>query len=418
MVEPLKIIHVMRRFVPETWGGTECVVFNVSRRLIGGGHQCRIHCTSMLSVPGHDALETVPITRHRFVLPWIGLSRKAKETLCLKGGSPLSLPLFFALLCEKRVSILHTHVQRRLGGMARTAARLKRIPYVVSLHGDCYTLPPEQIEKMTAPFAGKLEWGKIFGAVFGARRVLQDADGIICVGRTEYAAVRERFPEKPVFLVPNAVDAERFSQADGAAFRVAYGFVPGERIVLCVSRIDYQKNQLGLLRAFARFAIDHPAHRLVLAGPVTARDYRDEITVEAERLGLADRVRIIEGLRPDDPLLPAAYKAAEFFVLPSLHEPFGIVVLEAWAAGLPVVGSRLGGIADSVADGETGMLVDPENEGELARCMAQLADDEGLRSRLARNVLDADAVAYDWNAVAARMVEIYERLIREQSSRR
>ncbi len=414
MVESMKIVHVMRRFVPETWGGTECAVFHVSRELIGQGHECRIHCTSMLSDPGRDAMESVPVTRHPFVLPWLGLSRQAKAALCLKGGSPLSLPLFFALLREKHVSIIHTHVRHRLGGMARTAARLKRIPYVVSLHGDCYTMPREQVERMTAPFAGKPEWGKVFGALFGARRVLEDAAGIICVGRAEYEAVRERFPAKPVFLVPNGVDAERFSLADGAVFRDAYGYAPGERIVLCVARIDYQKNQLGLLRAFARFAADHPAHRLVLAGPVTAGAYRDEIAAETERMGLTDKVRIIGGLRPDDPLLPSAYKAAELFVLPSLHEPFGIVVLEAWAAGLPVVASRLGGIVDCVADGETGLLVDPESETALARGMAALADDETLRSRLSRNALETVAAEYGWNAVAARMVEIYERLIRER----
>ena len=130
-------------------GGTECVVFHVSRGLIDAGHMCRIHCTAMLSEPGRDALEAVPVTRHRYVFPWIGLSRKAKEVLCLKGGSPLSLPLFAALLREKNVSVIHTHAQHRLGGMARTAARIKRIPYVVSLHGDFYTMPPSQIENMT-----------------------------------------------------------------------------------------------------------------------------------------------------------------------------------------------------------------------------------------------------------------------------
>lgn len=417
MAEPMKIVHVMRRLVPEKWGGTECVVLNVSRELLGEGHACRIHCTSMLSVPGRDAIEAVPVVRHRFVLPWLGLSRQARKTLCLKGGSPLSLPLFVALLCEKRVSLIHTHVQHRLGGMARTAARLKRIPYVVSLHGDCYTMPPAQIEKMSAPFSGKPEWGKVFGAAFGSRRVLEDADGIICVGRAEYEAVRDRFPAKPVFHVPNGVDADRFSQADGAAFRNAHGFSPAERIVLCVSRIDYQKNQLGLLRAFSRFSADHPDHRLVLVGPVTARAYRDEIAAEVERMGLMDKVRIIEGMLPADPMLPSAYQAAELFVLPSLHEPFGIVVLEAWAAGLPVLAGKLGGIVDFATDRETALLVDPQSEEAIARGITELADDETLRNRLSRNALDAVG-DYGWSTVAARTRAIYDGVIREQPARR
>jgi len=417
MAEPMKIVHVMRRFVPEKWGGTECVVFHVSRELIGEGHECCIHCTAMLSAPGRDSMEAVSVTRYRFVLPWFGLSREAKEALCLKGGSPLSLPLFFALLREKDVSLIHTHVQHRLGGMARTVARLRRIPYVVSLHGDCYTMPKAQNEHMTAPFSGKPEWGKIFGAAFGSRRVLSDADGIICVGLAEYEAVRERFPTKSVFHVPNGVDVDRFSQADGAEFRKAHGFSPAEKIVLCVSRVDYQKNQLGLLRAFARFSVDRPDHRLVLVGPVTARDYRDEIAAEAERMGLAEKVRIIEGLHPADPMLPAAYKAAEQFALPSLHEPFGIVVLEAWAAGLPVLASKLGGIVDFATDGQTALLIDPEDEEAIGRGMAELADDEILRNRLSRKALDAIG-NYGWDAVAARMREIYEGVIRTRHAHR
>jgi glycosyltransferase involved in cell wall biosynthesis len=418
MAESMKIVHVLRRFVPELWGGTECVVFHVSRELIGEGHECRIQCTSMLSVPGSDVLEEVPVTRHRFVLPWFGLSRQARKALCLKGGNPLSLPLFIALLRETRVTLIHTHVQHRLGGMARTAARLKGIPYVVSLHGDFYTIPPAQIEKMTAPFLGKPEWGKVFGALFGARRVLADADGIICVGRAEYDAVRARFPAKPVFHVPNGVDADRFSRADGFLFRDAHEFSATERIVLCVSRIDYQKNQLGLLRAFARFAADHPDHRLVLVGPVTAGAYRDEIAAEVERMGLIGKVRIIEGLLPSDPMLPSAYKAADFFVLPSLHEPFGIVVLEAWAAGCPVLASRLGGIVDFATDRETALLVDPENEAAIARGMAELADDEALRSRLTRNAREAIAGKYEWSAVAARTRAIYEHMIKDRAAGR
>lgn len=415
MAESMKIVHVMRRFVPDKWGGTECVVFNASRTLIREGNECLIHCTSMISEPGVDTLEGVPITRHRFVLPWFGLSRQAKAALCLKGGSPLSLPLFMALLREKNVSIIHSHVQHRLGGMARTAARLKRIPYVVTLHGGCYTLPKAQVSKMTEPFRDKPEWGKIFGALFGSRRVLQDADGIICVGRAEYDAVCERFPDKPVFHVPNGVDMERFSQADGSAFREAYGYTPDEKIVLCVSRIDYQKNQLSLVRAFARFSRNHPDHRLVLLGAVTAAAYRDELEAEVEQLGMMGKVRMIEGCRPDDARLPSAYKAAELFVLPSLHEPFGIVVLEAWAAGLPVVAGRVGGIIDIATDHETALLTDPGSEEALVRGMAELADDAIFRQMLASKALEVVA-DYGWDRTAGRMREIYEIMIRERGA--
>lgn len=408
MSELKKVVQVMRRFVPAKWGGTESVVFNVSRHLMEAGIESPIHCTAMLAEPGPDVMESVPVHRHRYTFPWLGLSGQAKDVLRLKGGSPLSLSLFLALLREKNVSLIHTHVQHRLGGMARTAARLKGVPYVVSLHGGYFTMPQEQIDKMVEPFAGRLEWGKVFGALFGSRRVLDDAAAVLCVGQSEYEEVCRRYPGKRVFLVPNGVNVSRFSRSDGAAFRKTYGFQPLEKIVLCVSRIDYQKNQLGLVRAFARFAETHPDHRLVLVGPVTVEAYRDEVVAEAARLGLSGKVRLIEGLRPDDPLLPSAYKAAEMFVLASVHEPFGIVVLEAWAAGIPVVAHGIGGIPGFAINRETALLVDPSSEDGLVAGMKELADHVVLRADLARRAFGTVSARYDWSVVAARMREIYE----------
>ncbi|WP_168442737.1 glycosyltransferase family 4 protein [Pontiella desulfatans] len=401
-----KVAHVMRRFVPGKWGGTESVVYSLSRKLAERCIDSPVFCTDMFSESGTQEFEGVRVHRFAHVFPWLGLSAAVRAQLRLKGGSPLSLPLFFGLLREKNISVIHAHVQHRLGGMARTVARLKGIPYVVSLHGGHFTLPQEQVDKMTEPFRGKLEWGKAFGALFGSRRVLRDADAIICVGKSECEAVRERFPGKPVFYIPNGVDVERFARADGALFRAAFGFAPSEKIVLCVSRIDYQKNQLGLVRAFAGFSRSHPAHRLVLVGAVTVEAYRQEIDREVERLGLSEKVLVIEGFPPDDPRLPSAYQAAELFVLPSLHEPFGIVVLEAWAAGLPVVASRVGGIPGFATDRENILLAEAGNGEELAARMAALADDADLRSDLAGRAAAEVGARYDW----ARIADAYQRV--------
>lgn len=403
----------MRRFTPGKWGGTECVVLNTSRQLIRRGTKSPVFCTDMLSEPGFEELETVPLYRFPYVFPWLFLSHSARKKLELKGGSPLSLPLFRALMREKEISIIHAHVQHRLGGMARTAARLKKIPYVVSLHGGHFTLPQEQVNQMTAPFRGKPEWGKVFGVVFGSRRVLEGADAIICVGQSECDEVRQRYPGKSVHYVPNGVDVERFSSADGELFRRKYEFQPSEKLVLCVSRIDYQKNQLGLVRAFASFAKHHPEHRLVLLGPVTVENYRDEIKTEIQRLELEGRVTLIEGVPPDSPLLPSAYKAAELFVLPSEHEPFGIVVLEAWAAGLPVVATAVGGIPGFAEAGRTVLMAEPGHEGDLSACMARLADDINLRADLSRRAFGEVATQYDWPMIIDRLYEIYEQTVRE-----
>lgn len=413
MAELKKIVHVMRRFVPDKWGGTESVVFNLARELSREGIDSPVFCTDMLSAPGTENYGGIWIRRFRQVLPWFGLSKAAKEALALKGGSPLSLPLFMGLLKEKNVTLIHTHVQHRLGGMARTAARLKRIPYVVTIHGGHFTLPPEQIDKMTAPFRGKPEWGKIFGFLFGSRRVLRDADAILCVGENEYHAIRRRFPSAKVYLQPNGVNVDRYACADGGAFRAALGFKPSEKIVLCVSRIDYQKNQIGLVRAFASFSKTHPDHRLVLIGAVTVEEYYTHLLDEIAQQNLGDRVRIIPGMKPDDPLLTGAYKAAEMCVLASCHEPFGIVVLEAWAAGTPVLAYSVGGIAGFCTDHIDSLLIEPGHESKLAAGMTQLAEDANLREALSLNAFKTVKADYDWSVVAAQLRQIYCRILKD-----
>lgn len=409
-----KVAHVMRRFTLDKWGGTETVVFNISRELVEKGVESPIFCTDMFSRRGVEVIEGVPVKRYGYVFPWFGLSKEAKAKLRLKGGSPLTLGLFRGLLRERDLSIIHTHVQHRLGGIARTVAKLKGIPYVVNIHGGYFTIPGEQSRKMIDPFRGKIEWGKAFGFFFGARRTVKDAAAIICVGENEYEEVSRRFPDKKVYYIPNGVDVDRFQDADPHLFRRTHNLGKNERYILCLSRIDYQKNQLLLVKAFDRFRREHPDYKLVLIGPVTVEDYHREIEEEMENRGMKDRVLIIPGLKPDDPLLHSAYSGADMFVLPTSHEPFGIVVLEAWASHTPAIATRIGGIPGFSTDGENILHFEDNDEDMLLEKMNLLAQDRELREHLHNAAFQEVREKYDWSVVAQRMQGIYEEILSEQ----
>jgi glycosyltransferase involved in cell wall biosynthesis len=400
-----KVVHVMRRFVPQKWGGTESVVFNLAKEGIRCGIENPVFCTDMFVHPGTELFQSVPVHRFPYVFPWLFLTEEAKGKLRLKGGSPISFGLFRALLREPGLALIHAHVQHRLGGIARTVARLRGIPYVVSIHGGYLTLPDEQSRQMQDPFRGKPEWGKVFGWLLGARRVLDDADAIICVGRDEHEAITRRYGDKAHY-VPNGVNTDLFRSADAALFRQHAGLKPGEKLVLCVSRMDYQKNQLLLVRAFARFAAIRPEWKLALIGAVTVEDYRTRVMEAVKQSGLEGRVIFIPGFKPDDPLLPSAYKAADVFVLPTVHEPFGIVILEAWASGVPVVSTRIGGIPGFTHDGQDILLFEKNNEDELLGHLNRLADDPALCERLKQQAGD-EVKRYDWGEVARQMRTIY-----------
>ena len=98
------------------------------------------------------------------------------------------------------------------------------------------------------------------------------------------------------------------------------------------------------------------------------------------------------------------------FCLPSLHEPFGIVVLEAWAAGLPVVAARVGGIPSFTRDGEDVLHADPEQPASLARQLLAVMDDPALAGRLAGNGQRRARQEYDWRVISRQLSTLYSEL--------
>ncbi len=406
----IRSIQVPRRFVADEWGGTETTILQNSRALNAAGHPTRIFTTLALSDRRRERLQDVEVRRHAYCYPFLGLSRDDRHEMDKKGGNLLSLSLLWSLLREPQVDLLHAHTGKRLGGIVRTAARLRGIPYVITLHGGYYDIPTGQMQQMLEPIRNSLEWGKPFGALLGSRRVLQDAAAVLCVGDNEYRAARAALPGQRIELLPNGVDSDFFASGDGERFRRHYGIPAGRRIILCVSRIDYQKNQLALVKALPDILQHQPDAQLVLVGPVTIEAYRRKLLQRIERLGLQGRVSLIPGLTADDPLLRGAYHAAEVFCLPSLHEPFGIVVLEAWAAGLPVVAARVGGIPSFTRDGEDVLHADPEQPASLARQLLAVMDNPALAGRLAGNSQCRARQEYDWRVISRQLSSLYGEL--------
>jgi glycosyltransferase involved in cell wall biosynthesis len=242
---------------------------------------------------------------------------------------------------------------------------------------------------------------------------MDDADALICVGQDEYDQARAHYPGKKVAYFPNGVRPELFAAGDGQAFRKAYGIRPEETLLLCVSRIDFQKNQLFLVRTFARFCTSHPDSRLVLIGSVSVDDYYRQLIQEIEALGLKEKVIIITGMSPDDPLLPGAYKACDCFVFPTLHEPFGIVILEAWAAQKPVIASATGGIPGFTTHGRDCLHFQPDNSDDLLDKLTQLVSNPELAAVIAANGYTNAITNYSWASVTGRLSDLYEELLHE-----
>lgn len=414
------IVHVPRRFVAHEWGGTETVVLEISKQQRAAGLQPLIITSMALADRAHDEICGIAVERYPHLYPFFGLSAADRAAMDKKGGNLLSFALLRALIKQPEVRLFHAHALKRLGGTVRTAARLRKLPYVVSLHGGIYDVPAAELSDLTKPIQGKFEWGKPFGALLGARKVLDDADHVICVGDSEARKAKAALPHDRISYLPNGVDCARFTTGDGLRFRQQQGIAPEAFLIVNISRIDSQKNQLGLLEAFARFHSTTPQARLILIGPETQPAYGDQLRAFIAANQLVDAVTLIPGLSNESGSLVDAYHAADVFVLSSRHEPFGIVVLEAWCAGRAVIASRVGGLQALIREGETGQFFDPDAADAASQLAAQLRalhDDPARRSQLGA-AGRAEALAhYDWSRIGARLESIYQQA-EENAARR
>ena len=406
-----RIVHVPRRFVAEEWGGTETVILEISRQQQRAGGRPVILTSMALATRREEEIGGVPVRRFSYSYPFLGLSRADRAAMDKKGGNLLSFSLFSSLLTQPEVRLFHAHALKRLGGEVRTAARLRRKPFVVSLHGGVFDVPAAEREQMLKPIANKPEWGKVFGALFGSRRILEDADQVICVGQSEMEKAKGQLGHDRIAYLPNGVDCAKFAVGDGAAFRARHAIPAGAFLVLNVSRLDAQKNQRLLLEAFARLLEAQPDAFLVLIGPETQPDYAAGLREFVAANGLARRVQILPGLRNDSPDLANAYHACDVFVLPSMHEPFGIVVLEAWSAGRPVIVSHVGGLKALVRDGETGLFISKAADAsaeDLAGQLRVLCGSPALRQKLGAAGREEALLRYDWTRIGQQLEQLYQ----------
>ena len=275
MAESLKIANVVRRFTFDEWGGTETVVWNTARELISLGHHPKIFCTAALSNPGLECIDNIDIIRFPYSYARLGLTSENSLRLDKKGGDPFSPQLESAVM-SYAPDLIHCHTMGRIGGLCRrTAAKLK-IPYIVSLHGGYFDVPPEEIREMVRPMQGSFNVGRFLDLIINRPDFLAEADGIICVGYNEYQATSAKYPDKQVAYLPNGVDTERFNRQVSFDFRDKYGIGRDTELLLCVSRIDYQKNQMLLIDLASKLKIEKENFHLVLIGPVTADTYLEE----------------------------------------------------------------------------------------------------------------------------------------------
>ena len=398
----MKIAHIVRRFTFSEWGGTESVVWHIAKQQKAQGLQPEILCTAALDKVGMEVVDGITIRRFSYLYPYFPMPVRDKLALDKKGGNPYS-PRLINTLKNGCYDIFHIHTGGRLANTALRVAKKLAVPTLMTLHGGSCAIPEQEITLMLKPLKHKFSYGGIIDRLLQLRKAPESqADVLLALSREEVEKLKKRYPKKQVELFPNGILHRELP--DVGDFRKKHQIPEEKKLILCISRIDYQKNQKILLELLKKYDDTH----LLLIGPVTAQWYLDEILTEAENADTKKRLTIIPGLPPDSIELLQALKAAYCFILPSRHEPFGIAALEALDAGVPLIASQVGGLRDFLHDGVNALMFEDNNVEELLNAYSRL---DGLRNELIAGG-KATANEYNWQNIAGKLSEIYRELLK------
>lgn len=381
----MKVVHVTLRF--DAPGGVETNVLEVTRRLRALGEEAEVFASDLYDEGRWERrsnyapeVQGVPVRRFPVVKRLI---------------PGLTMPLWPGLLpalADSGADVIHAH-SHRYGHVLQAAAVARRtgIPLVVSTHYHPAQASEPPLKR--ALLRGQDVW---FGGT-----AYRTARALVVESQLEAAMVGEFAPRQRVRIIPPGIDLAEWATPDRD--RPPPGLP--ERHLVYAGRIAENKGLTTLLYALAR--IDPRARpHLVLVG----RDWGERPKLEslAKALGLTDRL-VWLGHVADRSAYRAILRGAQAFVLPSEWEAFGLVLLEAMAAGTPIIATEAGAVPEVLAQGRAGRLVGVRDSEALAEAVAEVLRDDALARSLVAGGR-ARVADLDWNVCAERHRALYREL--------
>ena len=416
----MRVAHILRKYVPAEWGGTETALQRLTEGLAAQGVTSAVYFPGEAIPPAGDPLRAAGCEMHPYhaCVPVWGLPEAARRQMLAVGGNLLSFDLPRQLARDRDLDVIHSHVLGRIGGIAGTIARRRHLPFVVTVHGGVLDMPAGLKQSLDAGTNHRgLEWGRLFGWWWRARHLLSEADAILTCNAREAELLREQHPRQRIVVQPHGINTALFRQDQQVAARVAFPQIRNRDVMLIMARIDPVKNQQWVVRQMPRVVARHPRALLVLAGACTNAEYGAAVARDIKELGLEKHVLLTGGLAPGLPATIGLMQSAHVAILPSVSETFGLVVLESWAAGAAALASRTTGAMALVRDGENGGLFDLARPDEFHERLDRLLTDPEGRHRLAAAGRHA-AAGYDTAALARRVQILYAQLCDEKSALR
>lgn len=301
---------------------------------------------------------------------------------------PRALSRLIGLLRRGRYHVVHAHGFPSLYWVALASCLVRGPRYVLTEHNVTN-------RRRGLPWLRPVE-----------RWVYGRYDGTVAVSQEVSTSLVDWLPRVAgkVRVIHNGVPPASFNYTTEmrAEARADLGVSPDQPVLLFVGGLHYRKGADVLIRAVV--GLPPPACRLLVCGE---GELADDLRASAAELGLGDCVRFL-GYRRD---VPALMAAADLFVLPSRWEGCPMVILEAMAAGLPIVATAVGGVPELIRDGQEGLLVPPENPVALAEALQGLLGDSQLAARLGNQARARARQVFSADGAAQKMAAFYEELL-------
>ncbi|MEU1686619.1 glycosyltransferase [Micromonospora sp. NPDC005707] len=376
----------------EDAGGQNTHVAELAAALVGEGHDVRVYTRrdstalpDVVSTPDGYRVCHVPAGPAQRVskdelLPYMGEFGSWLADSWRRGGW---IP-----------DVAHAHFW--MSGLATVhAGRRTGVPTVLTYHALGTVKRRHQGMRDTSP-PGRIGYERALGRAVD-RVVVQCEDEVA-------ELVRMGVPRSRMALVPSGVNQAVFRPDGPVAPRT-----PGRHRILTVGRMVERKGFLEVVRALPAVP---DAECVVVGGPpaelLPADAFARRLSALAESCGVADRVKLVGAVPREE--MPSWYRSADVLVAAPWYEPFGLTPLEGMACGVPVVGTNVGGIADSVVDGLTGDLVPPRDPRALGTALRRLLTDKVRRFTYATAALDRIRSRYSWKRCAEQLGAVYAAL--------
>jgi glycogen synthase len=390
-------------FPPRATGGTAAHVDGLTTALAQAGHDVvvltiaeRMTDVAVAAAPTTPNGGSIRVLRTAVDLPWLPpvdtVARTASANHAFtKLGAQLGDLLEHSATDGGawRPDIVHGH-DWRTGWAADSLATIFGVPFVLTMHGTERMRHGGQLPLGDPTDINSIEWWLAF-----------QADRLIAPTRfmVEQLITGFELDADHVARIPNGVDPTYWQAPTQPA-------VERSPLVLSWGNVQYEKGFQVLARSMHLVRGIVPNLRGVIAGRGSyLPDLQSQIDVE----GVSDIVEL-PGYVPDSALRSLAHRAG-VVVIPSLYEPFGIVALEALAAGAPLIAARTGGLAELLEDTEAGITFEPGNPEDLARCIVEVLHDPDLAAGLMSHGRALVEQTYAWDVIAAATATVYDGLL-------